>query len=203
MMKMSSMNLFDLPPASVQSGKSNEWYTPSKYIEAAREVMGGIDLDPASCEEANRTVRAKRYYTETNNGLSQDWTCESMWLNPPYGDTNGKSNIAIWSKRLLEEFKSGVIKQAMLLATGTPDRKWFQPLWDYPICFLNHQIIFKQTLSPYTGKSQDHHAYGSSIIYLGSNEQNFIQEFRRFGRIAKAIDTENSYFTPLSLWEVL
>ena len=34
----------------------DEWYTPEIYVRAAREVLGGIDLDPASSDEAQRTV---------------------------------------------------------------------------------------------------------------------------------------------------
>src|SRR5579859_6970510 len=79
------------------SSKSNEWYTPAPYVNAARQVMGGIELDPASCAQANRTVQAARYYSQADNGLAQDWTCRSLWCNPPYGRTAHISNQEIWT----------------------------------------------------------------------------------------------------------
>jgi hypothetical protein len=51
--------------------KSPEWYTPQQYIDLARDVLGEIDLDPASCAEANRIVRVTRYYDIHDNRLTK------------------------------------------------------------------------------------------------------------------------------------
>jgi len=52
------------PPARavLTSSASDEWYTPPETIALAREVMGGIDLDPASSEMAQGWIQAETYY---------------------------------------------------------------------------------------------------------------------------------------------
>src|SRR5437660_1484971 len=71
---------------------SFEWYTPKKYVEAARNVLGEIDLDPASSEQANRIVQAKLFYDQTRDGLTQTWKAQTVWLNPPYCKQGSTSN---------------------------------------------------------------------------------------------------------------
>jgi len=48
-----------------------EYYTPVEIIEAARRVLGVIDLDPASSEAANQIVKATHIYTVKEDGLLQ------------------------------------------------------------------------------------------------------------------------------------
>ena len=105
--------------ATVFSHDSLDYYTPQWVIDAAREVMGGIDPDPASCEAANTWIMANRYYTIDQDGLSLPWYGR-VWLNPPYNFTNGKSNQDAWSYRLATEYRSGAVSEGML---------WLKPLW--------------------------------------------------------------------------
>jgi phage N-6-adenine-methyltransferase len=196
--------LFAEQPNMLPPMKSNEWYTPSKYVEAAREVMGGIDLDPASCELANETVKATRFYTKKMNGLLQSWQSRSIWLNPPYGRVNdsGASVIRMFVTKLIDEYKARSFEQAILLTTVQTNSTWFQLLWDYPICFTSHRVAFIKPAYGMKADGRTSHTLGTALVYLGSNEAAFIEHFSPFGRIAKAIDTPKVQPATLPLWEV-
>ena len=67
--------------------ESNEHYTPKPYVEAARTALGRIDLDPATCELAQRIVRAERHYAEEHDGFTRVWSGR-VFLNPPGGQSD-------------------------------------------------------------------------------------------------------------------
>ncbi len=181
--------------------KSNEWYTPQKYVDAARLVMGSIDLDPASCELANRVVKATRFYTEQQNGLMQPWNARSLWLNPPYGHTKGglsMSHQRAFAEKLLREYYQGTVEQAILLSLGNPNSVWFQPFFEFPLCFYRGHIDFYRPDGT-TGTF----GFPLAFVYLGSNNaEAFTAAFSRFGRIVRAIDTPRPGMIERELWEV-
>lgn len=159
------------------SSNAVEWYTPERYIEAARRAMGGIDLDPATCTKANEVVRATTYFTEKDDGLDREWHGR-VWLNPPYGATDKQSNTGIWAEKLITEFRSGRVEAAVLLVNAVTDRTWFQQLWDFPICFTDHRIEFytpngtpKQPIS------------GNAFIYFGGDPASFAYAFSDIGPV--------------------
>jgi phage N-6-adenine-methyltransferase len=156
-----------------RSSVSNEWYTPAEYLEAARRVLGAIDLDPASCELANKTVQAAGYYTEDDDGLNQPWKGR-VWLNPPYGGQAGA-----FVTKLAESYDSGEVTAAIALITAlTTDTNWFRPLWDHVLCFFYGRIKFDSD----DGSGSSNTA-GSIFIYLGPDPDGFQAEFGRFGAV--------------------
>lgn len=179
---------------AIHSSKTVEWYMPRQYVEAARQVLGTIDLDPASCELANRVVKAERYYTEKENGLAQDWRGR-VWCNPPYGLINSKSSQGTWVRKLIRSYESGVTTEAILLVSAVPEKKWFQALYAYIICFTDHRIHF---YNEHTIGAQP--ALGSAFIYFGKNKQKFIDIFSQFGSVLMRVSQPRQTVTPLSLW---
>lgn len=182
------------------SSQTNEWYTPKRYVVAAKRVMGNIDIDPASCKEANQVIKASKYYDMGSNGLDKEWRGR-CWLNPPYGydgPTRQKANISAWIERLIEQYKSGITTEAILLVNATTEKRWFDPLWDYPICFARVRISFWNTQGE-SGRP----THGNALVYFGKNETQFTEIFDEIGPIVKRVNVSKSRVAPLLLWEAL
>jgi ParB family chromosome partitioning protein len=152
-----------------------EWYTPGEYLDAAREVLGGIDLDPASSEGAQRVVRAARYYTAETDGLAQPWRGR-VWLNPPYA----RGLIENFVDKLLAEHQAGNVPEAVLLVENRTDTRWFHGLAKQAaaVCFTLGRIQFRRPDG--TGENP---ITGSCFVYLGSNPSRFAEIFGGIGHV--------------------
>ena len=165
------------------SSESVEWYTPAKYLEAARHVLGAIDLDPASSREANKIVGATNILTRKDDGLAKPWDGR-VWLNPPYALIDGESSAGKWGAKLIEEYRAGRCTAAVLLVNAVTDAGWFQPLFDFPICFTDHRIEF------YTPTGQPRSPVsGNAFVYFGDHTKDFARAFAELGRTMKAVES--------------
>ncbi len=157
---------------------SDEWYTPADYIEAARRAMGSIDLDPATCEMAQTIVQADVYLTKMDNGLAAKWLRETVWLNPPY------SNSQAWIDKLLREVDGVFVKQAIVLVNNATETAWFQSLLarSAVVCFPGRRLQFWRHDHSNVGARQ-----GQAIFYIGPNDAAFIAEFEQFGTLMRRV----------------
>jgi ParB family chromosome partitioning protein len=160
-----------------QGTGQNEWYTPSRFVEAARAVMGAIDFDPASSPLANQTVQAEHFLCLEQDGLKHPWRGR-VWLNPPYA----QPAIARFSEKLVEEVNSGRVQQAIALTHNYTDTGWFHTLARSAdaICFTRGRIGF---LSPEGKRASP--TQGQAFFYFGADVERFASHFAEFGMIVR------------------
>jgi hypothetical protein len=176
--------LAELWQAANYSSESNEWYTPAKYIEAVREVLGGIDLDPASSAQANEVVRATEIFTQEHDGLARDWFGR-VFMNPPYGKTEEhRSLAAAFCNKALTEFATGNIEAGIILVNSLHSQTWQAPLYDHAICFVDHRIHFVSA----DGEENEAPTFQNIFVYLGNDLLKFADVFSRFGYVMRRIE---------------
>ena len=156
-----------------------EWYTPKQYIAAAREVMGGIDLDPATSLVAQRTVGAARYFTQEEDGLSHDWPGR-VWLNPPYS----KQKLALFTEHLVTQITKGNTTAAIALTHAYTDTEWFAYLAPVmsALCLTTGRVYF---LAP-SGDAGKRPTQGQAFFYYGEEPTEFARVFGEFGIILRS-----------------
>lgn len=153
----------------------NEWYTPIQYIEAARKVLGEIDLDPASSLAAQENIQARAFFTKAEDGLMRQWHGR-VWLNPPYAQP------FIWNfvEKLVLELTEARVTEAILLTHSYTDTAWFHHAEAIAasICFTRGRIKFVDPDGEECAPTQ-----GQAFFYYGENQQRFGEVFREFGFI--------------------
>lgn len=166
----------------------DEWDTPEKYVAAVRNVLGHIDLDPASCKRANAKIKAVVYFTKEDDGLSKDWEARTLYLNPPYR----RGLIAPFVLKLIESVEAGIVGEAIMLVNANTSSSWFKGLWAYTLCFVDGRIKFDPGEEPAEeSEGEEDEGPGSAraasvFVYFGNRPERFAKEFAQFGRIARA-----------------
>lgn len=160
------------PHVTFNSG-NNEWYTPEKYIDLARQVLGVIDLDPASCELANETVKAERYYSEQDNGLTKEWTGR-VWMNPPYGS----DLIGQFTEKFAKEYTAGNITEGIVLVNNATETAWFCNMMA-----AASAVVFPRGRIRYNSPTKESNApiQGQAFIYFGEHYNRFLDVFGEIG----------------------
>lgn len=160
-------------PHVANNSGDNEWYTPKEYIILARNVMGSIDLDPASSDEANKVVEAKKIYTIDDNGLTKEWE-GNVWMNPPYAS----ELITKFTDKLLSSDK---VLSAIVLVNNATETKWFQSLSQKSsaVCFPAGRVRFWHPIKVSAPLQ------GQAILYFGHETEKFLTIFSQIGIVWK------------------
>ena len=160
----------DKPHVAHNSG-NNEWYTPEHLLSAARDVLGGITLDPASSELANELVQADDFFTADDDGLSRPWAGR-IWMNPPY------------EQGLVDKFVDKLLDSdfdaAVTLTNNATETAWGGKLLCYAsaVCFLKGRVRF---LAPDGEKNSP--LQGQMLCYFGPDKERFSDRVDDMGAV--------------------
>jgi len=152
--------------------QQDECYTPARFVARVRGVLGGIDLDPASCAEANEVVRARRFFSAKQNGLARRWRGR-VFLNCPY------SRPGPWAEALLRHYKARDVSAAVALFNSRTSSSWFHLLAPHAWrCEPWRRIRFWGPSTKGGNGMQD-----QVFFYLGPDTSRFAAWFGDVGRI--------------------
>ena len=157
---------------------NNECYTPAWYIDAVVEVFSGrIDLDVASCRQAQEVVKALAYYSEEDDGLLQGWY-GNVFCNPPYARVVG----AAFAEKAILEYISGNVENMIFLQNSQTSSDWYQDLLGFAdaVCWHDKRINFYGP--KLRGKNGNDHS--STTFFLGEKVKDFFRVFSQRGKVA-------------------
>jgi len=158
----------------------DEWGTPLHIIAMASEVMGGIDLDPATSvhhrERIGMVLVRTGFGADHGDTFARDWH-GSVWLNPPFS----QPLVRLFVRKLIDEHHAGRVPQAICLLNAAPETRHWQQLFaaDPLVCWPSKRIQFTHPDPAWAAKKGNRYSQG--LAYLGPNRAAFRRVFGAIG----------------------
>ena len=114
------------------SSRTDEWPTP-EWLFSLLDREFQFTLDPC-CSDAN--ARCARHFTRREDGLTQDWAQDVVFMNPPYG-----REIGHWMRKAFAAAQAGAT--VVCLVPARTDTAWWHAYAIYgEIRFLRGRLKF-------------------------------------------------------------
>lgn len=98
------------------------WETPQKFFEELDKEFH-FTLDACATPQ---NAKCKRFFTEQDNALVQDWGGEVVFCNPPYSRKGGQD---LFVKKAFEESQKPGTTIVMLLPARTDTERFHKFIW--------------------------------------------------------------------------
>ena len=89
------------------SSDRHDWETPPEIFLPLRDEFQ-FTLDVCA---SPTNAKVSRYFTEEDDGLTQDWSNDVCWMNPPYG-----RELKLWVEKARHEAERGATVVAIIPA---------------------------------------------------------------------------------------
>lgn len=112
----------------------DQWLTPLWLFDLLNQEFK-FDLDPAATID---NTLCDRWFTKVDDGLSQPWIAESVFVNPPY------SQMKKWVEKSYHEVNfRNTDRVVMLVAARTDTKAWWNYIRWGEVRFLKGRLKFE------------------------------------------------------------
>lgn len=165
-------------------------------------MLGGIDLDPCTTEQANAArAQAPHIFTAETNGLVSPWpTVHGVFMNPPGGKIGGDGKLLppksklpgtsapllFWAKlmqhRAASGFGNAIVMAFTLEQLARTQGHGIPSMCDFPMCIPGKRIRYTAE----NGRPGMSPTHASAIVYVPGrvdSTDDFAHVFGQFGAI--------------------
>jgi site-specific DNA-methyltransferase (adenine-specific) len=96
-------------------------------------------------------TKHERYWTKEDNALAQDWTDETVWINPPFENKRANRTLSKFVEKAWNETRSVSVKVVMLVPVKSDQRWWHEWAKRCEIRFIKGRIKFDGEEHTHTG----------------------------------------------------